>query len=269
MNTNTPFIGSNAGGTGGIGSATAQVFVSEGAVVFITDLEERGIVDRLGGPSKASFMRCDVSSASECEAAVAACVDKHGRLDVLFHNAGILQPLGGVVDTEIAVFENVVRTNLFSLFYLARAAIPHLRRRRVDSSGGGGGGGAIVTTSSTAGCRADYALPAYGTAKAGLINLTRVMALDHARDGVRVNCVCPGYTRTPLTQSIDDAGPAVLDVILDAVPMKRAGMPEEIAKVVAFLASDDASYITGQGTCCPSIIVPLEILSPGAYVCFW
>lgn len=133
------------GGTSGLGAETSQLFVDEGAKVFVTDLEERSILKRLG--PNAFFMRCDVSKPEDCEAAINACIEKWGRLDVMFHNAGRLAPVSTVVDHDVALFQQVINTNLCSAFYLARIAIPQMRKQ---------GKGAIINTASTAALSGDY-----------------------------------------------------------------------------------------------------------------
>lgn len=171
------------GGSSGLGAETCQLFIDEGAKVFVTDLEERGILKRLG--PNASFQRCDVSSPEDCEKAIKACIEMYGRLDVLFHNGARLAPVSTVVEHDLKLFQDVINTNLCGLFYLSRIAIVQMRKQ---------GQGAIVATASTAGLGGDYGLCSYSAAKAGTVNLIRTMALDHAREGIRVNCVCPGYS---------------------------------------------------------------------------
>ena len=224
------------GGTSGLGADTAELFHQEGAKVFVVDLEERDILKRLGDKN-AHYQRCDVSSPEDCEKAIAACIEKFGRLDVLFHNAGRLAPVGTVVDHDVKLFQDVINTNLCGLFYLGRAAIPQMRKQ---------GKGAIVATASTSGRFGDYGLCAYSASKAGTINLIRTMALDHAKEGIRINAVCPGYMITPMTQGMRD-NKALHEELLDRVPMGRGADPKEIGRVVLFLASDDASYINGEG----------------------
>lgn len=133
------------GGSSGLGAETSQLFVNEGAKVFVTDLEERSILKRLG--PNAFFMKCDVSKPEDCEAAISACIEKWGRLDVMFHNAARLAPVSTVVDHDVALFQAVINTNLCSAFYLARIAIPQMRKQ---------GKGAIINTASTAALRGDY-----------------------------------------------------------------------------------------------------------------
>lgn len=224
------------GGSSGLGADTSELFLAEGASVFVTDIAERDILKRLGS-TKAHFERCDVSDPENCQKAIAACVERFGRLDVLFHNGARLAGVSSVVDHEVTLFQQVINTNLCGLFYLARAAIPQMRKQ---------GKGAIVSTASTAGLAGDYGLCSYNAAKAGLVNLTRAMALDHAREGIRVNCVCPGYMITPMTQAFRD-DKAIHEMLLESIPLNRGSSPKEVGQAVLFLASDEASYITGHG----------------------
>ena len=223
------------GGTSGLGADTCELFVQEGAKVFVTDLEQRDILQRLGSKN-VHYQRCDISNVTDCENAIKGCVKRFGRLDVLFHNGARLADLATVVDHDVATFDAVIKTNLCGLFYLARAAIPQMRKQ---------GKGAIVTTASTAGIAGDYGLCSYTAAKHGIVGLTKTMALDHAREGIRVNCVCPGYMVTPMTAGFRSEE-LVHDALLESVPMNRGADPKEIGRAVLFLASDDASYITGQ-----------------------
>ena len=135
------------GGASGLGAETSQLFIDEGAKVFVTDLEERSILKRLG--SNAFFMKCDVSKPEDCEAAVNACIAKWGKLDVLFHNAARIAPVSTVVDHDVALFQAIINTNLCSAFYLARVVIPQMRKQ---------GKGAIVNTASTAALYGDYGM---------------------------------------------------------------------------------------------------------------
>lgn len=224
------------GGSSGLGADTCELFVQEGATLFVTDLVERDILKRLGS-EKAVFHECDVSSPESCERAVKACIERFGRLDVLFHNGARLAGIATVVDHDVTLFQEVVNTNLCGLFYLGRVCIPQMQKQ---------GKGAIVSTASTSGLSGDFGLCSYSAAKAGLVNLTRVMALDHAQEGIRVNCVCPGYMITPMTAPFRD-NKVVYPLLLETIPMHRGSDPKEVGRAVLFLASDDASYITGEG----------------------
>lgn len=224
------------GACSGLGLATSKLFIEEGATVLATDLEERDVLSELG-TSHASFARCDVGNADECAAAVATCIERYGRLDVLFHNAGHWPKLSYVEDTEVKTFQDVINVDLNSLFYLSRVAIPAMKR---------GGGGSLVVTSSTSGLAGDAGNSPYGAAKAGVINMTRCLAIDHGKDKIRVNTICPGYMITPMTE-VFRGKPEVEKALLDAIPLHRGAAPVEIARAVLFIASDEASFITGQG----------------------
>ena len=176
----------------------------------------------------------DVSNLAEVEALMNAAVDRFGKLDVVFNNAGV-GAYGKTPDLDPAMWHQIIAIDLDSVFYGCRAAIPHLRR---------GGGGAIVNTASISGLFGDYGLAAYNAAKAGVVNFTRTVAIDHAAEGIRANCVCPGPIDTALTAPML-AMDAVVAEYARLIPMGRVGRAEEIAGAVAFLASDDASYVTG------------------------
>jgi meso-butanediol dehydrogenase/(S,S)-butanediol dehydrogenase/diacetyl reductase len=175
-----------------------------------------------------------VAELGDVEAHMQAAVDRHGRLDVVFNNAGI-GAYGKTPDLDPEIWHKVIAVDLHSVFYGCRAAIPHLRR---------GGGGAIVNTASISGLFGDYGLGAYNAAKGAVVNYTRTVAIDHARESIRVNCVCPGPIDTALLGPLLTQ-PAAVEAYATLVPMGRVGRAEEVAAVVAFLASDDASYVTG------------------------
>lgn len=177
------------------------------------------------------------TDATSCLAAVEACIAKFGKIDILFHNGARLSPIRTVVDLDVKDFQSVINTNLCGAFYLAKAVIPYMRKQ---------GKGVIVNTSSISGIGGDYGMAPYNAAKAGLINLTRTIAIDHAREGIRAVTICPGYMETRMTAGV--AGKEELQNLLfgcTGIPMGRAGDLQEVARAVLFLASDDASYVTG------------------------
>lgn len=225
------------GGTSGLGKATSLLFAAEGAQIFSTDLEERDILKSLPESAHAVFRVCDVADPAACEDAVAACVAHFGRLDVLFHCAGSPGGVAPVTRLPVETFQRAINVNLCSAFYLARVAIPAMVRN---------GGGAIVNVASTSGLFGDYGLCAYNAAKAGVINLTRAMAVDHAHEGVRVNTVCPGFMVTPMT-TVFSEHEIMGRELLEGIPMARGCDPAEVGRAVLYLASDDASYTTGHG----------------------
>ncbi|KEF62520.1 uncharacterized protein A1O9_00493 [Exophiala aquamarina CBS 119918] len=175
------------------------------------------------------------SDPKSCFTAVETCIEKLGRIDVLFHNAGRLSPIVTVVDHDVDDFNKVIMTNLCGAFYLAKAVIPHMKKH---------GKGVIVNTASVSGIGGDYGLSSYNAAKGGLINLTRTIAIDHARDGIRAVTVCPGFMDTPLSEGTL-RNEKLRDELFESIPMNRGGHPKEVAQLVLFLASEEASYITG------------------------
>jgi meso-butanediol dehydrogenase/(S,S)-butanediol dehydrogenase/diacetyl reductase len=221
------------GAASGIGAATARLLSSEGAQVVLADISDEGGKSLAAslGPS-AMAVRCDVSKAGEVEALVRAAVARHGRIDILFNNAGI-GSFGNSVEITPAEWENVIAVDLHSVFYACHFAIPHMKS-----------GSAIVNTASISGIGGDYRFAAYNAAKGAVINYTRALAIDHAKAGIRVNALCPGLVATPITAALQDL-PELQDDWCRRIPMGRPAQPEEMAEVVAFLASDAASFVTG------------------------
>ena len=226
------------GAASGIGAATARRFAQEGAALMLSDVNQAAgqalaqEIVQAGG--RAEFMSVDVRQLDQVEALMRAAVNRYGRLQIVFNNAGI-GAYGKAPDLSVEEWHQVIAVDLTAVFYGCRAAIPHLRAA---------GGGAIVNTASISGLFGDYGLLAYNAAKGGVVNLTRTVAIDHAREGIRVNAVCPGPIETPLLTPLL-ALPGAREQYAGLVPMGRVGSPEEVASAVAFLASDDASYITG------------------------
>lgn len=225
------------GGASGIGAATAELFAEEGAKLFLCDLNEAlgaTMVEKLGA-ERTGFRRCDVGDREDVEAMVAECVKRFGRVNVLFNNAGIGGGLGATPEVAPETWDRVIAVNLNSVFYACRAVIPLMRRQ---------GGGAIVNTASICGMAGDFGMTVYNATKAAVVNYTRCMALDHVRENIRVNALCPGLIATPLTAQISEAQELEADW-RRRIPMGRLGTAREMANVVAFLASDEASYVTG------------------------
>ncbi len=228
------------GGTSGIGAATVRQFINHGARVLIAGIEDAAGAEMVAdirashGAEVAHYVHADVSSAAEIKAMVAAADSLYGRLDILVNNAGIGN-FGETPDLAEEQWSRVLAVNLSSIFHACKAAIPLIRRQ---------GRGAIVNVASVSGMSADYGFTAYAASKGGAINYTRALALDHARDNIRVNAVCPGLIATPLTASTLAMDP-VRETWYGNVPLQRAGQPEEVAALIRFLASDEASYMTG------------------------
>ncbi|MCS7267457.1 MAG: SDR family NAD(P)-dependent oxidoreductase [Geminicoccaceae bacterium] len=227
------------GGASGIGLACVEAFAAEGASVLVADIDrERGqaVAVRLGAEGRSvRFQPCDVSRREDCEAAVEAVLSWTGRLDVLINNAGILKR-GDILELEEADFDAVLAVNLKGAFLMGRAAA----KAMVE-----GGGGAIVNMSSVNGILAIPDQLAYVVSKGGLNQLTRAMALALADKGIRVNAIGPGSIATDLLRQVM-TDEAARRRILSRTPMGRLGEPVEVARLALFLASAEASYITGQ-----------------------
>ena len=230
------------GGASGIGAAAARQFASQGATLALLGRDEaaaHALLEALPATTPAGmFAACDVTDEAAVEAAVASVTARLGPPDVTVLSAGLLVR-GLAEDTSRAVWNEVLDVNLTGTFLVAREAAKHMRRA---------GRGAIVMVSSEAGLRGIRGLAAYSVAKAGVVELARCMALDLADANVRVNCVCPGTTRTPMVLNAVAKEPdpaAALDRYADARPLHRLGTPDEIAAAIVFLASDAAAYATG------------------------
>jgi NAD(P)-dependent dehydrogenase (short-subunit alcohol dehydrogenase family) len=226
------------GGTRGVGLATARAFAQEGARVVVTGLDAdrgRAAASMLLG---AAFIGGDVRIASDCDRVVEETTGRLGRLDVLVNNAGVIYRNRTVEQTTEDEWDATFATNVRGAFLMSRRALPALRLTK----------GNIVSVASYAGLVGFAGAPAYAASKAALVNLTRTMALDHAADGIRVNCVCPGSVETDMIHQAWQAFPdpeAARRRWEDKHPLGRIATPDEVARAILFLASDDAGFITG------------------------
>jgi NAD(P)-dependent dehydrogenase (short-subunit alcohol dehydrogenase family) len=226
------------GGNSGIGLATAKLFVAEGARVAITGRNKATLeaAARELGPN-AIAIEADATDIAATEAAVKTAVEKFGKLDIVFANAGIpgQTPVGG---TALAAFESVIRTNLTGVFFTVQAAVPHLND-----------GASIILNGSVISVLGNPCYSAYAASKAGVRAMARVMASELSSRNIRVNVVSPGATRTPIwgaATATADAEKAFEKRIGATTPLGRIGEPDHISKTVLFLASDDAAHIQGQ-----------------------
>lgn len=228
-----------AGGAG-IGAATARRFAREGAAVVIADLSgtrAKAVADEIVGTGqRAVCIKMDASDPEAIQATIKLAIDSFGRLDVMFNNAGMAE-VAPVHETTLESWNRVMAVTLTSTFLGIKYAVPIMRRQ---------GGGAIVNTASISGTRGDYGMASYNAAKAGVINLTRAAALENAKHGIRINCVCPGGINTRVAQVLGGERADEFRRTMGAMhPVGRMGEPEEIANMVTFLASDEASFVTG------------------------
>jgi meso-butanediol dehydrogenase/(S,S)-butanediol dehydrogenase/diacetyl reductase len=229
------------GGGTGIGAAIARRLAADGFALCITG-RRREPLDEVAAETGALPLVADTGNPTDAQKAVEAAKSAFGRLDLLVCNAGI--GLGGTVEEQSPEdWDAVLRTNVTGAFLACRAALPELVQTK----------GSIVTISSDSGLRAGPRSAAYCTAKAGLIMLTQCIALDYGPQGVRANCICPGWVRTPMAdRSMDELGElqgadreGAYELVSSRVPLRRPGSPEEIAAAVAWLASEGAGFTTG------------------------
>ncbi|QBR91102.1 3-oxoacyl-ACP reductase [Nocardioides euryhalodurans] len=228
------------GGCSGIGLATVERFVEEGARVVIGDIDdERGhvLVGQLGGEEIATYVSVDVTDKEQVDALFATAKDTYGSVDIAFNNAGISPPEDdSILDTDLEAWRRVQEVNLTSVYLCCKAALPHMLAQ--------GSGSIINTASFVAVMGAATSQISYSASKGGVLSMSRELGVQFARDGIRVNALCPGPVNTPLLQDLFAADPERAARRLVHVPMGRFGEPREMANAVLFLASDESSFIT-------------------------
>jgi NAD(P)-dependent dehydrogenase (short-subunit alcohol dehydrogenase family) len=234
------------GGASGIGEGTVRLFIDEGARVVIADVQDdKGarLVDTLGG--RAVYQHTDVGEEEQVKAALQRAVDEYGRLDCLFNNAGFGGAIGPIQDIPIDEYDRTMAVLLRGVFLGMKHAAPIMKAQ---------GSGSIISTASVAGITAGDGPHVYSAAKAAVIHLTRSVSLELAESNVRVNCICPGAIATPIFkgafqgQEIDDETlvESVKPFLSQFQPIKRAGVPEDIARAALWLAGDESTFVTGQ-----------------------
>ncbi|KJY84351.1 3-oxoacyl-ACP reductase [Vibrio neptunius] len=221
------------GAANGIGLAIAQRLYDEGARLMLADWDQEPLLNALEhfDKSRVIAQNVDVSDAQQVASLVQNCVAHFGQLDILVNNAGIHIP-GTVLECSVEDWRKISSVNIDGVVYCAKFALPELLKTR----------GCIINTASVSGLGGDWGAAFYCATKGAVVNLTRAMALDHGLDGVRINAVCPSLVKTNMTNGWPQA---VRDKFNERIPLGRAAEPKEIAAVVTFLASDDASFING------------------------
>ena len=230
------------GGGTGIGRACALLFARDGAKLALAGRRQENLesvakeITAAGGEALA--VPCDVTLRASVEKALRAAVDRFGRLDLVVNNAGVLK-VGSAEETSDEEWNHILAVNLTGTFLVSRAALPELRKS---------GGGSIINIGSVLGLVGMKQRAAYSAAKGGVTTLTKAMALDHAREAIRVNCICPGITETELIRQMLAKLPdpdAARKVRVELIPLGRFGRPEDVANLALFLASDESSWLTG------------------------
>ncbi len=226
------------GGGSGIGRASCTLFAAQGATVMVADYVVEGgneavqQIKAAGG--EASFVQADVSKSADVQDMIKHTVQTYGRVDILFNNAGIEGPSAKLANYEEEAWDRVIAIDLTSVYLGMKYVIPEMVKQ---------GGGVILSTASVAGMVGFPGSGAYAAAKAGVINMTRMVALEYANKNIRVNCICPGIIATPMVQRVMGDRPD--DRVVRLEPIGRLGQAEDIANAALFLASDESSFATG------------------------
>ncbi len=230
------------GGSLGLGKYTAELFAQEGSKVVITGRTEKSLKEAVseakGKGLEIDYLVSDVSKEGDCKKAVDYTVNKYGKIDILFNNAGVLE-LANTHETSTETWDRIFDINVKGTYLMSKYAIPHMLEK---------GKGCIVNNSSILGLKAVPGVAAYNASKGAVTQLTRSMALEYAKKGIRVNAICPGTIVTPMVTNMLDSMPdrnAAEDLFKSFHPMGRLGRPEEIAHAVLFLCDDNVGFMTG------------------------
>lgn len=229
------------GGTSGIGRATVIKFIKEGCKVLFGDLKENDseemlkTIEELRG--EAEFYQMDVTSFDDVKGAVSTCIDKFGKLDIMVANAGIGGTATFFEDISESEWHKIIAVNQTGVFYCMQEAIKAMKQN---------GSGSIVNTASLAGIGSAPRMGAYAASKHAVVGMTKTAAAEYGKYGIRVNAVCPTVIDTPMGQSFTDIDQTMSNFVKQAIPMKRFGEAQEVADVIAWLCSDDASFVNGE-----------------------
>lgn len=229
------------GAAGGIGFATAQAFAEAGAAVALTDINEQAAKAAADTLTQAGHrvlgLRCDVADEASVAAAIEQAVATFGRLDAAYNNAGLHAPSVETADALAEDFDRVIAVNLRGVWLCMKHELRQMRQQ---------GSGAIVNCSSQSGLAGIAGLGAYTASKHGVIGLTKAAALEYARQGIRINAICPGTVHTPMVDKAMADHPASMQAVIDEIPLGRMGTPQEIASAVLWLCSPGAGFMVGQ-----------------------
>jgi len=228
-----------SGAASGIGEACAKTYAREGARVVVADMNaeggERVVAEIKAAGGEAAFTPVNILDTGDIETMVAFTVETFGAIDVL-HNNAQTTAAGRIGDITLEDWRRAIEGGLTSYWYASKLAVAHMLRQ---------GGGVIVNTASVSGVAGDFGLGPYNASKAGVVNMTRVFAIEYARKNIRCNALLPGPIGTPPLRAREKSDPVTMDRIKDAIPMGRLGTPQEMANVALFLASDEAGFVTG------------------------